>query len=59
MDEYRNSKSRWHPRSHIFDRPIIAETVAEQAIREGDELRSRLFGRRILEDTRPLKEIAA
>jgi len=48
-----NSKSRWHPAASKFY-PPVAKVIAEQAIREGDAMRSLIrkiekSGRRILE----------
>lgn len=39
----------WHPQSHKFDCPSIATAIADKAIREANELREKLRGRRILE----------
>lgn len=45
---YHCPRSVWHPRSSLFDH-TIAQTTAAEAIREGNLLREKLQGKRILE----------
>ena len=42
-------KADWHPQSWKFDMPSICQTLAKSAIAEGDAMRERLRGKRILE----------
>lgn len=45
---YHNFVQNWHPCASKFERSVSV-IRAEEAIREGDELRRKLEGRRILE----------
>lgn len=45
---YHNFVRDWHPNASKFGKPC-AVTRAEDAIREGDELRRKLAGKRVLE----------
>lgn len=51
--EYRNPRAHWHPAFSRFDPDNSnTKTFARSAIREGEELRAKLKGKRILVATK-------
>lgn len=45
---FRQPVSHWHPRSFLFEKSV-SKTRAEEALKEGDEIRKIVRTRRILE----------